>query len=972
MNVKLKQLSQQLSGDLFLDTTMRTLYATDASAYREIPLAVAIPKTNDDLIKLIAFANQENTSLIPRTAGTSLAGQVVGNGIIVDVSKNFTQIIELNKNENWVRVQPGVIRDELNLFLKPHGLFFGPETSTANRAMIGGMVGNNSCGSNSVVYRSTREHLIEVKALLSNGSEATFHSLTIDEFHAKCDLNNLEGNIYQNVRSILSNYENQIEIKKEFPKKSVERRNTGYAIDLLVDTAPFTAGTENFNFCKIIAGSEGTLAFITEIKLNVVPLPPKEIGLLCVHFNSIDESLRANLIALKYHPSASELIDHYILECTKENIQQRKNRFFVQGDPDAILVIEFSKETREEIIEITNQVEVEMRAANLGYHFPVLFGKDTKKIWTLRKAGLGLLGNLPGNEKAVPVIEDTAVDVNDLPAYINDFNKILKKHGLYAVHYAHAGSGEIHLRPIINLKTKEGNQLFRTIAEEVATLVKKYNGSLSGEHGDGRLRGEFIKQMVGEKNYKLLQEIKHSWDPNNVFNPNKIVDTPPMNTMLRYTPEQFTPEFKTIFRFHQQNILQHAEQCNGSGDCRKTHLSGGTMCPSFMATKNEKDSTRARANILREFLTNSNKINRFDHKEIYEVMDLCLSCKACKSECPSNVDMAKLKAEFLQQYYDANGVPFRSRMIANFSASAKLGSMMPSIYNFLMTNNFTSRIIKNVVGFAVKRSIPTLSKITLQKWYNNHNFYTKPNVNNKKVYLFCDEFTNYNDAPIGITAIKLLEKLGYEVIIPTHEESGRAWLSKGLIRNAQKIANKNIELLSGIITEQTPLIGIEPSAILTFRDEYPDLAFDANVDAAKKLAKNVFFIDEFLAAEIEKGNITKNQFTQEQKEIQLHGHCQQKSISSITASIKVLSLPTNYSVQTIPSGCCGMAGSFGFEKEHYNLSMQIGELVLLPTVRKQLPNTIIAAPGTSCRHQIKDGTQRKALHTVEVLYEALL
>ncbi|MDE3145197.1 MAG: FAD-binding oxidoreductase, partial [Bacteroidota bacterium] len=853
MNLKLQQLAKQLEGDLYLDTTMRTLYATDASAYREMPLAIAIPKTNDDLKKLIAFANAENTSLIPRTAGTSLAGQVVGRGIIVDVSKNFTKIIELNKDEHWVRVQPGVIRDELNLFLKPHGLFFGPETSTANRAMMGGMVGNNSCGSNSVVYRSTREHLIEVKTLLSDGSEATFNSLSIDEFHSKCELDNLEGSIYKNVRSILSNYDNQIEIKKEFPKKSVERRNTGYAVDLLVDTAPFTAGTEDFNFCKLIAGSEGTLAFITEIKLNVVPLPPKEIGLLCIHFNSIDESLRANLIGLKYHPTASELIDHYILECTKNNIEQNKNRFFVQGDPGAILVLEFSKETREEILAITAEVEKEMRAANLGYHFPVLFGADTKKIWTLRKAGLGLLGNLPGDEKAVAVIEDTAVDVNDLPAYIRDFNEILKKHGLYSVHYAHAGSGEIHLRPIINLKTEEGNQLFRTIAEEVATLVKKYNGSLSGEHGDGRLRGEFIRQMVGEKNYKLLQEIKRSWDPNNIFNPNKIVDTPPMNTMLRYTPGQFTPEFKTIFRFHQQNILQHAEQCNGSGDCRKTHLSGGTMCPSFMATKNEKDSTRARANILREFLTNSNKINRFDHKEIYEVMDLCLSCKACKSECPSNVDMAKLKAEFLQQYYDVNGVPFRSRMIANFSVSAKLGSMMPSVYNFFMTNNFTSNIIKRAVGFAVKRSMPTISKTTLKKWYSNHNFYTKPNVNNKKVYLFCDEFTNYNDAHIGITAIKLLEKLGYEVIIPTHEESGRAWLSKGLIRHAQKIANKNIELLSEVISEQTPLIGIEPSAILTFRDEYPDLAFDTNIEAAKKLSKNVFFIDEFIAAEIEKG-----------------------------------------------------------------------------------------------------------------------
>jgi len=970
MKEKLRQLAAQLEGVLYDDVTMRTLYATDASAYREMPLAVAIPKSKADIAKLIAFARNEKTSLIPRTAGTSLAGQVVGNGIIVDVSKHFTQILELNKEEHWVRVQPGVIRDELNMFLKPHGLFFGPETSTANRAMIGGMVGNNSCGSNSVVYRSTREHLLEVKAFLSDGSETVFKAVSLDEFHQKCEGDTLEAHLYRSLRGMLGNYDNQVEIRKEFPKKSVERRNTGYAIDLLLETAPFTAGEEDFNFCKLIAGSEGTLAFITEIKLNVVPLPPKEVGLLCVHFNTIDESLRANLIALKYKPSASELVDHYILECTKENKEQAKNRFFVQGDPGAILVIEFAREDREEIKAITDKVEAEMRAVGLGYHFPVLYGEDSKKIWTLRKAGLGLLSNLPGDAKAVPVIEDTAVDVNDLPAFIRDFNEILKKHGLYSVHYAHAGSGEIHLRPIINLKTKEGNALFRTIAEEIATLVKKYNGSLSGEHGDGRLRGEFIRQMVGEKNYQLLKDLKQTWDPQHIFNPNKIVDTPPMDTMLRYIPGQQTPAFQTIFRFHNQDILQHAEQCNGSGDCRKTHLSGGTMCPSFMASRDEKDTTRARANILREFLTHSNKTNRFDHKEIYEVMELCLSCKGCKSECPSNVDVAKLKAEFLQHYYDANGVPFRSKLIGNYSRLSGLGALVPSLYNFAVKNSFTGSLIKQIAGFNTKRSLPTLYKTTLKAWFKNHTPHA--NAGSKgKVYLFCDEFTNYNDTEIGITTVNLLEKLGYAVTIPKHKDSGRAWLSKGLIRKGKEIAEQNIELLSPLITEETPLVGIEPSALLTFRDEYPDLASDALLDKANALAKNALLIDEFLAREIDKGNITKDQFTKEPRQIQLHGHCQQKSVAGLTATQKVLSFPENYTVQTIPSGCCGMAGSFGYEKEHFELSMKIGELVLFPTVRKQSEEVIIAAPGTSCRHQIKDGTSRKALHPVVVVWGAM-
>lgn len=992
MTEKLQQLTNLLEGELYFDNTMRLLYATDASAYQEMPLAVAIPKSVNDIRKLIAFAIDHHTSLIPRTAGTSLAGQVVGNGIVVDVSRYFTQILELNTAEQWVRVQPGVIRDELNMYLRKHQLFFGPETSTANRAMIGGMVGNNSCGSNSVVYGSTREHLLEVKALLSDGSEATFCPLSIDAFHAKCEGDSLESNIYRTLRSALSDYNNQTEIRKEFPKASIERRNTGYALDMLLETAPFTAGKEDFNFCKLIAGSEGTLAFITEIKLHLNPLPPKETGLLCIHFNSIDESLRANVIAMQFKPSASELIDHYILECTKNNIEQRKNRFFVQGDPGAILVVEFCRNTREEIIIIAAKVEEAMRSANLGYHFPLLFGEDTKKIWALRKAGLGLLGNLPGDEKAVAVIEDTAVDIHDLPNYIADFNAILTKNNMSAVHYAHAGSGEIHLRPVINLKTAEGNRQFRLIAEEIATLVKKYDGSLSGEHGDGRLRGEFIKQMVGERNYELMKLVKRTWDPNNIFNPGKIVDTPPMNTMLRYTPGQQTPRFNTIFRYHDQDVLQHAEQCNGSGDCRKTHLSGGTMCPSYMATKNEKDTTRARANILRNFLTNSKELNRFNHKEIYEVMDLCLSCKGCKSECPSNVDVAKLKAEFLQHYYDSNGVPFRSKLIANFTKSAKLGSLMPGLYNFAMTNPFISKTIKKLSGFATDRSMPTLYKTTLEKWWKERRE-TTDNIQNagkgsptsttegiqstvnkklKAVYVFCDEFTNYNDTETGIKAILLLERLGYTVTIPKHIESGRAWLSKGLLRQAKKIANTNLDLLKNIISADTPLIGIEPSAILTFRDEYIDLATAENFEAAKALSRNVFLIDEFIAAEIEKGNISKEQFSKEKKLVKLHGHCQQKALSSVASSIKLLSLPENYTVEAIPSGCCGMAGSFGYEKEHYDLSMKVGELVLFPTVRSQPADVIIAAPGTSCRHQIKDGVGRKALHPVEVLYDALL
>jgi FAD/FMN-containing dehydrogenase/Fe-S oxidoreductase len=974
----LQQLAGELEGELHFDSTFRTLYATDASAYREVPTAVAFPKTVADIKKLISFARRNHTSLIPRTAGTSLAGQVVGSGIIVDVSRTFTRILELNAEEHWVRVEPGVIRDELNLFLRPHGFYFGPETSTANRAMIGGMVGNNSCGSNSLIYRSTREHLLSVKALLSDGTEAEFTSLSPEEFEAKCQGEgtacDLETRVYQAVKAMLSHPETQAEIRREFPKPSVERRNTGYAVDLLLETNPFTPGAEDFNFCKLIAGSEGTLAFLTEIKLNVSPLPPKKMGLLCVHTNTIDEALRANLVALKHHPSACELMDHYILECTKANIEQRQNRFFVQGDPGAILVVEIARDTADEMQKVADALIADLQAAGYGYHYPLVTGPDTKRVWTLRKAGLGLLSNIPGDAKPVAVIEDTAVDVEDLPDFIREFNDILQQHDLYCVHYAHAGSGEIHLRPIINLKTAEGNQLFRTIAEEIARLVKKYRGSLSGEHGDGRLRGEFIPWMIGQKNYRLLEEIKRTWDPDNIFNPGKIVQTPSMNTFLRYEPGQETPEFDTVFHFRQeQGILRAAELCNGSGDCRKTHLTGGTMCPSYMVTRNEKDTTRGRANMLREFLTRSPKVNRFDHDEIMDTMDLCLSCKGCKSECPSNVDVAKLKAEFLQHYYDANGVPFRTRMVGNFTKANQLAAMAPGMYNFLFKNNFTANIAKKMMGFAPQRSIPLLQETTLRQWFRKHQQKPKPVVPTKGVVnLFCDEFTNFNDTDIGIKAVLLLEKLGYEVRLPKHEESGRTYLSKGLMRDAKKLAKQNVAMLKDLVHGDAPLVGIEPSAILTLRDEYLDLVDENQLADAKKIAANSWLFDEFIDMERFKGNITQDAFTREKRHVKLHGHCHQKALSSLVHTQKMLSLPANYMVDIIPSGCCGMAGSFGYEAEHYEVSMQVGELVLFPTIRKQPEDVIIAAPGTSCRHQIKDGTGRKALHTLEVLYDALV
>lgn len=508
--------------------------------------------------------------------------------------------------------------------------------------------------------------------------------------------------------------------------------------------------------------------------------------------------------------------------------------------------------------------------------------------------------------------------------------------------------------------------------KETAALVKKHQGSLSGEHGDGRLRGEFIKDVLGTEVYELLKEVKQLFDPLGVFNANKIVDTPPMNEFLRYEADKEIKPVKTIFDFSKnESILRLAEKCSGSGDCRRTHISGGTMCPSYMATRQEKDTTRARANILRQFLSNDTGDNPFNHEEIKDVMDLCLSCKACKSECPSSVDVAKMKAEFLQHYYDANGVPFRTKMIANFTKSQRLAAIVPSIYNALISNNFTSKLIKKVVGFAPDRSLPKVGKTTLRSWKKQYDKKQAPKNTERKVYLFCDEFTNYNDVEIGMTTVKLLEKLGYEVIIPEHLESGRTYLSKGLLREAKALANKNVALLADVVNADSPLLGVEPSALLTFRDEYPDLV-DANlVQKAKHLAQNSFLVEEFLLNEFEAEKIKASQFTSDYQLIKLHGHCYQKSLNALTPTEKILSMPSNYKVELIPSGCCGMAGSFGYEAEHYEVSMKVAELVLLPEVRKQKEDTIIAAAGTSCRHQIKDGTQKIAKHPVEILWEAM-
>lgn len=969
---RLESLRPVFSGQIHTGASHRLLYATDASAYRELPLGVVYPSTHEDLKTLIRFASDNNITLIPRAAGTSLAGQVVGNGLVVDMSKHFTQILEVNQDELWVRVQPGVILDELNREMAKYGLFFGPETSTSSRCNIGGMVGNNSCGAHSLVYGSTREHVLEIKAILSDGSDAEFKTLSREEYRDKITLDTLEGAIYRNLREILSDARNQENIRREYPDPAVKRRNTGYAIDLLLEAEPFSGG-EPINVCKLLTGSEGTLALMTEIKLNLVPLPPKEKALVCVHCHTLEESFKANLIALEHGPVSVELMDKAILDLTKENINQNKNRFFVEGDPAAILIAEFAEPTQEAIMQKAAAMEKAMRAAGYGYHFPLVTGANIKKVWELRKAGLGVLSNMPGDAKPVPVIEDTAVNPAVLPEYMADFAKLLKRFNLSCVYYAHIATGELHLRPILNLRDPNDVMMFHTIALETARLVKKYRGSLSGEHGDGRLRGEFIPLMIGDENYSLLEKIKKTWDPKGIFNQGKITDTPPMNTSLRFEPGKAVKEIDTWYDYtHDHGMLRAVEKCNGSGDCRKPHLAQGGMCPSYQATLDEKNTTRARANILREFLTNSSKKNPFDHPEIYEILDLCLGCKLCKSECPSSVDMAKYKTEFLQHWYENHSVRIRTRAIAYIDHINRMALPFSRIYNLFARSRVLSWPIKMMLGFATGRSLPELHGKSLRRWAKKQ----LPELNKLTghrgtVHVFVDEFTNLNDLHIGIKAISLLCALGYRVELPAHGLSARTFISKGLLKRARTIIDQNINSLAAKISSEKPLIGIEPSAILGFRDEYPELCSPQLREKAKVLAPNTMLIDEFIVSEFKKGNILQQQFTEDSKSILYHGHCQQKSLLGTAVTREMLSIPAHFTVEEIPSGCCGMAGSFGFEKEHFDLSMKVGELVLMPAVRNAAKGTIIAASGTSCRHQIKDGANKEALHPIEILFDAL-
>ena len=945
------------------DVLHRQLYATDASVYKIYPDGVCFPKNKEDIIELIHFARKNQMPLIPRAGGTSLAGQVVGKGLVVDVSKHFNQIIDFDLKGKKIVVQPGMVRNDLNDFLAPHKLFFGPNTSTSNRCTIGGMTGNNSSGTTSIKYGVTRDKVIALECVLHDGSVVTFEDLTEEQFGEKEKQQNLEGAIYRFITKKLSDPLHQENICSEYPQANVHRRNSGYALDALLDDF-INPSSPVINLSKLLTGSEGSLAFITSISLSLDVIPPKEAVMVAAHFHSIEKCLHSVAPLMKHPLFTCEMMDKTILDCTKNNIAQAKNRFFLKGDPQGILMLELRSTSQKELqLQLESLINT-LNKINLSYDISILKGEEIQSALNLRSAGLGLLGNIVGDDKAVACIEDTAVPVDQLADYITAFTALMKKYDQNPVYYAHAGAGELHLRPILNLKKKEDVNQFKAITTDVAHLVKKFKGSMSGEHGDGIVRSEFIPLMLGEINYELIKKIKQIFDPYSIFNPGKIVEPLPMDQNLRYQPDRKEPEIDTYMNFSSdQGILRAVEKCNGSGDCRKT-TTNATICPSYRATKDEKDSTRGRANVLREVLTHGDSKNPFDNPQIKQVMDLCISCKACASECPSSVDMASYKAEFLYQYQKKHWPSLRDRVFAFNGKLSKTLNPFRRLQNGLFQIPLLGSLVKKILGIATERSLPKLFAPLDRELINKHQ-----QQSNRQVYLYLDEFTNYLDVKTGRDAFEALIRLGYYVNILPSTESGRAYISKGFLKQAKVCANQNVALYKDRINSKIPLLGIEPSALYTFKDEYLKLATDKS--NAKKLAENCFLIEEFLAQEIDKGYISTDAFSDQFKTLKIHAHCYQKSLGNPADTFKILNLPKNYKVSLLSTGCCGMAGSFGYETEHFEISQKIGEERLFPAIRKMDSNILLAANGTSCRHQISDGTSHTALHPISILNQAL-
>ncbi|WP_024851612.1 FAD-binding and (Fe-S)-binding domain-containing protein [Hydrogenovibrio kuenenii] len=915
---------------------------TDASVF-EFPLTKWLsPKSLPELVHACRQAFSSNQSMTMRAGGTSLGGQAIGSEVLIDVSKHLTQILDYRPERKEIVVEPGVIQDDLNAFVKADGLRFAPDTSTSNRAMIGGMIGNNSCGSYSIFYGTTREHVKSVEVILSDGTETVFEDLPLEELAHKQTLDNLEGEIYRGVVSMLEDHGDAI--LENFPDASIKRRNTGYALDELYrHHQPFNPQGKPFNLTPLICGSEGTLAVVKSARLGLVEAP-KYRQLICAHYHSVQEALQVVPEFLQFHPAAIELIDRPTLEGTLDNKALQSNRFWIQDDPAAVLVVELFDDSHESLIARLRICQAWL-ADKGAYAAPVIDADDSDKVWSIRKAGLGLLMGKVTRQKAVAVIEDASVPVNKLPDYYRDVELMMADLGVSCIYYGHASVGLIHIRPELDLATEKGKQLFQEIAVRNAKLVKTYRGAISGEHGDGRIRAPYIKEQVGETVYQCLVDLKHLFDPNNLLNPGVIIGDMPITQNLR-ADRQPQQQLLTGFDWSKDlSLMDAVEKCNGAAACRK---STGTMCPSYQATREENYSTRGRSNLLRFALTEPNPTEALSNQELQDALEMCLGCKACHSECPANVDMARLKAEVLYQTGKASLSRFA---LKHYGRLMQLGSLLPSFYNRIQRFGW----LKRSMNVDIRRQLPKLSSMELGRWYKTLN----PSQGNKqRIWLLCDVYSRYQEAEVGQAAILTLQKLGCDVQPIFLDASPRALISQGLLDEARQALTK-IQRQLAQISENDWVVGIEPSEVLVWRDEAPALLKGATP------AWQILLFEEAILKLGEKMELPFHSLTEK---VKVHTHCHQKSLAKEADVAKALQLIPGLEVERIASGCCGMSGEFGYR--HYDVSKKIAEQGLLPAVEMQ-DDALIVATGTSCRHQLDDFSTKQSLHSAQVFLKAL-
>ncbi len=949
-------LKQNLRGEVRFGEMDRVLYSTDASFYQIKPIGVVIPFCEEDVIATVERTRAVKLPVLPRGGGTSLAGQTVGEAIVIDCSKYMNRVLELNLEEGWAWVEPGLVQDTFQRYLQPYGLRFAPETATSSRATLGGMCGNNSAGPRSIVYGKTIDHILACRVVLSDGSVATFSSVSEDELKAKSRGSSLEAQIYRKIPSIIE--QNREEILARYPK--ILRRVSGYNLDALLEDfpnlSPMPDPDSKFNLAKLLVGSEGTLGVVTALKVRLIS-KPRATALGVVHFHDLNQSIESVNSILELNPAAVELVDDNILSPAARSRDLQDKVGFLSENPAAILIVEFHGESEKEV---ADRVEL-LKKLKLGYQVtPVLDNLEQSNVWAVRKAGLGMLMSIRNQRKPLAFVEDPAVPVERLPEFLREFQRVIAAHQTTAGYYGHASVGCLHIRPALNLKQQADIDCMKSMLHEISDLTLSFGGCMSGEHGDGLARGWLNEKMYGSQLYQAFSALKRAFDFENRMNPGKIVDCPPPDRNLRYGTAYQTINLPTTFDFSREfGIARSVEMCNGNGTCRK--LSTGTMCPSYQATRDEKHSTRGRANALRAILSGQTEVS-FTSKELYDVMDLCLQCKSCQTECPSSVNMAKLKSEFLSHYHAKHGTPLRDRLVGRIHLINRLGSATASVSNWLMKSSL-GYWGKQLLGIAPQRQLPAFTSERFSQWFRQHAPQGKGD--RTQVVLFHDTYMEYNNPSIGQAATKLLENLGYEVILPQRLCCGRPMISKGLLKEAQGHARYNVEQLLPYARAGIPIVGCEPSCILTIRDEYVDLVPGTG---AKDVAEQTLIIDEFLDNLRSQGELDLN-FKATNQSALVHGHCHQKTLIGTRPTLELLSLA--YPTQEIDSGCCGMAGAFGYEKEHYELSLKIGRERLFPAIERSDQDTLLVANGISCRQQIADATGRTARHLVEVLIDAL-